>query len=152
MKDFDLYAAMEGAKLRTMDGRPVRILCFNLRDKYPIIAAILYPDGIERVYGYDLTGMLKPNMEIPNWLDYRIMMADDDYIEKLERGEYDKPSTSDNVASASESKPNSDPWDEFKRQSALAMIQASAGGIIVLSDIAQILKNVNALTDGLKNM
>lgn len=152
MKDFDLYAAMEGAKLRTMDGRPVRILCFNLRDKYPIVAAILDPDGIERVYGYDHIGMLRPNMEIPNWLDYRIMMADDDYIEKLERGEYDKPSTSDNVAFASESKPNSDPWVEFKRQASLAMIQAAGGGVIRSLDIEQILRSVNALVDGLKKM
>ena len=40
MKAFDLEKAKAGAKVVTRDGRPVRILCFDLEGRQPIGAAI----------------------------------------------------------------------------------------------------------------
>lgn len=79
---------------------------------------------------------------------YDLVMADDDYMEKLDRGEYGTPSPSPVPDPA----PAPDPWDEFKRQAAIAMIQTAGGGVISSSDIEQILRSVNALVDGLKKM
>lgn len=85
MKDFDLAAAKRGAKVCTREGNPVRILCFDLKDPDgPIIAAYrVY--GLERVDFYANDGRRAKLSES----DIDLMMADDDYLEKLERGEYD---------------------------------------------------------------
>lgn len=39
MKPFDLEAAKAGAPVCTQDGRPVRILCWDLNSVFPIVAA-----------------------------------------------------------------------------------------------------------------
>lgn len=85
MKDFDEAAAMRGATVCTREGNPVRILCFDLKDPdWPIIAAYrVY--GLENVDFYANDGRRAKLSES----DIDLMMADDDYMEKLERGEYD---------------------------------------------------------------
>lgn len=90
MKNFDLAAAKKGANVCTRDGREARILCFDLKgDKYPILAALYDLDDVERVYGYDQSGKFWDDGYNPGQRDFDLMMADDDYLEKLERGEYD---------------------------------------------------------------
>lgn len=97
MKDFDLAAAKRGAKVCTRDGWPVRILCFDCRMKLkvgiscPIVAEVFFKDvdfknGNWAVAEYDLNGKYRGKDSLPH---YNLMMADDDYLEKLERVEYD---------------------------------------------------------------
>lgn len=84
-KDFDLAAAKRGAKVCTRDGLPVRILCFDLKDPdWPIIAAYRADYGIENVEFYAKDGRRATLSES----DIDLMMEDDDYLERLERGEY----------------------------------------------------------------
>lgn len=87
MKDFDLAAAKCGATVCTRDGKPARILCFNFKgiDASIVVAIETYP-GREEIYCYTENGRYIDDAEFgPD-----LMMADDDYLEKLERGEYDK--------------------------------------------------------------
>jgi hypothetical protein len=42
MKTFDLEKAREGEPVVTRDGKPARIICFDLKGAMPIIAAIDY--------------------------------------------------------------------------------------------------------------
>lgn len=97
MKDFDLAAAKRGARVCTRKGWPVRILCFDCRMKRkggiscPIVAEVFFKDadfknGNYAVAEYDLNGKYRGEDNLPH---YNLMMADDDYLEKLERGEYD---------------------------------------------------------------
>lgn len=64
------------------------------------------------------------------------MMADDDYLEKLERGGHGTITTAD-------------PWDDFKREAALEMLRQRNG--VVGDDVTSIIEDVNRLTEGLKN-
>ena len=75
MKDFDLEAAKRGAAVCTRSGRKVRILCYDKKGESPIVAV---------VDEYDENGT-SPYL-IQQWLT--LVMRDDDYLEKLERGEY----------------------------------------------------------------
>lgn len=97
MKNFDPPAAKRGATVCTRDGWPVRILCFDCRMKLkvgiscPIVAEVFFKDvdfknGNWAVAEYDLNGKYRGKDSLPH---YNLMMADDDYLEKLERGEYD---------------------------------------------------------------
>lgn len=89
MKDFDLAAAKRGATVCTRGGLPARILCFDSNmasDEYatPIVAEVV-------IYGR-MTIMCytaKGGLDVEGQSKYDLMMADDDYLEKLERGEYD---------------------------------------------------------------
>lgn len=86
MKDFDLAAAKCGATVCTRDGKPARILCFNFKgiDASIVVAIETYP-GREEIYCYTENGRYIDDAEFgPD-----LMMADDDYLEKLERVEYD---------------------------------------------------------------
>jgi hypothetical protein len=86
MKDFDLAAAKRGAKVCTREGKPARILCFNFKGIYAsiVVAIETYP-GREKIDCYTENGRYIDDAEFgPD-----LMMADDDYLEKLERGEYD---------------------------------------------------------------
>lgn len=96
MKNFDLAAAKRGATVCTREGWPVRILCFDCRMKRkggiscPIVAEVFFKDadfknGNWAVAEYDLNGKYRGEDNLPH---YNLMMADDDYLEKLERGEY----------------------------------------------------------------
>lgn len=80
MKAFDLEAAKRGAAVRTECGAPVEIITFNARSfTYPIL-------------GYaGRTGRIRKFMKDGKSADSPfndLMMRDDDYLEKLERGEY----------------------------------------------------------------
>lgn len=84
MKNFDLAAAKKGAKVCTRDGRKARILCFDLKDDhYPICASFIVRDR-EVVERFSEDG----RFDRQGHCELDLMMADDDYLEKLERGEY----------------------------------------------------------------
>lgn len=79
---------MRGARVCTREGWPVRILCFDVKGgKGGILAEVHQLDSDLQEYAirqyYD-NGRSYPNGE--SFLD--LMMADDDYMEKLVRGEY----------------------------------------------------------------
>lgn len=98
MKDFDLAAAKRGATVCTRGGDPVRIFSFDCRKRRegnvacPIVAEVFYKgqwefkDGNWAISDYEESGRWHG---IGTESEYDLMMADDDYIEKLERGEYD---------------------------------------------------------------
>ena len=56
MKEFNLEAAKAGAKVCTRDGREVRIICFDAKSEYPILALIMCGDGKEYLYTYAIDG------------------------------------------------------------------------------------------------
>lgn len=81
MKDFDLAAAKRGATVCTRDGKPAKFL-----------GILESPEGHIYVKAYVMVQMNLFN-DGRNFrsieCDHDLMMADDDYLEKLERGEYD---------------------------------------------------------------
>ena len=83
MKPFDLKAAKEGAPVMTMHGHRAKILCFDKKGELPVVATIDFEDH-EMVYDYFEDGTM------PHFAPLRLtlMMRDDDYAEKLARGEY----------------------------------------------------------------
>lgn len=83
MKNFDLEAAKRGAAVCTISGHKVRILCYDKKGESPIVAVVDFEDH-ENQYEYDENGT-SPYL-IQQWLT--LVMRDDDYLEKLERGEY----------------------------------------------------------------
>jgi hypothetical protein len=99
MKDFDLAAAKRGATVCTRGGDPVRIFSFDCRKRRegnvacPIVAEVFYKgqwefkDGNWAISDYEESGRWHG---IGTESEYDLMMADDDYLEKLERGEYGK--------------------------------------------------------------
>lgn len=90
MKNFDLEAAKRGAAVCTRGGFPVRIICWDMKCKS-------YGDMDRIVYLTDYTGdehlsscWLNGSYLTRGAMDKSdLMMRDDDYVEKLERGEYD---------------------------------------------------------------
>lgn len=56
MKEFDLEAAKAGVEVCTRDGREVRIICFDAKSEYPILALIMCGDGKEYLYTYTIDG------------------------------------------------------------------------------------------------
>lgn len=91
MKNFDLDAAKRGAAVCTRDGVEARIICFdgkttNAGVPQPVIAEIIDRDTwVCRIFSYCNNGQYLPNIGCH---EYDLMMRDDDYLEKLERGEY----------------------------------------------------------------
>lgn len=88
MKAFDLEAAKRGAAVCTRCGCKARIVCFNVDSPlFSIVAMVRYSaSGKETPQSYrDDGGWLPANRKCSQDL----MMCDDDYLEKLERGEYD---------------------------------------------------------------
>lgn len=85
MKNFDLEAAKRGAAVCTKCVMDVRIICFDCIDSlYPIVGLCRNNDGSEFVGSYTTDGR-----KFCSTTDDRdLMMRDDDYLEKLERGEY----------------------------------------------------------------
>lgn len=135
MKEFDLEAAKRGARVCTRDGCPVRIFSYNLQGHhtFPILASYVDGRGFEHVSMYTVKG----ESCIGNALPQDLMMVDDDYEEKLERGEYD-------VSSAAP-----DPWDAFKREAAMELLRQRKG--FVGRDIVEwVTSDVNRLVEGLK--
>lgn len=85
MKPFDLAAAKAGAPVCTRSGRNARIICDDRRgEPHSRIIALLDAGEYEHVELYSLEGILIPDTTTLNDL----MMRDDDYAEKLARGEY----------------------------------------------------------------
>ena len=79
MKDFDLEAAKRGAAVCTQCGCPVEIIITNGRSRlYPIL---IYIGRRSRIIPCSKDGHLSPRGS-------RKLMMRDDYLEKLERGEY----------------------------------------------------------------
>ena len=60
MKPFSVkdYIKDPSKNVVTRDGKPARVLCTDLKHKYPVIAALDYGDGEERVFFYDEHGRL----------------------------------------------------------------------------------------------
>lgn len=56
MKPFDLEKAKAGAKVCTRDGRDVRIVCWDMKNSYPIIGLIMDKHGRETFIVYDECG------------------------------------------------------------------------------------------------
>lgn len=87
MKNFDLEAAKRGAAVCTRSRMEVRIVCFDRVDlEYPILGLRKNKAGVEYIFSYTLDGFAF--LEAIGG-DEDLMMRDDDYLEKLERGEYD---------------------------------------------------------------
>lgn len=87
MREFDLSAAKAGAPVCTRDGMEARIICFDRVDlKYPIIALYKTESGIEHMRSFSPNGLQFDGVISAEDL----MMRDDDYAEKLARGEYGK--------------------------------------------------------------
>ena len=85
MKNFDLEAAKRGAAVCTKCVMDVRIICFDRIDSlYPIVGLCRNNDGSEFVGSYTTDG----RKFCSTTDDGDLMMRDDDYLEKLERGEY----------------------------------------------------------------
>lgn len=83
MKPFDLEAAKRGAAVCTRDGSCVRIVCTDCRGEDPIVALVDYETG-EDVSTYNSRGRYHGSADS----DLDLFMRDDDYAEKLARGEY----------------------------------------------------------------
>lgn len=88
MKNFDLDAAKRGAAVCTRNGKPVRIICWDMKwesgkmgDRIVYLADY---NGDEHLSSCCINGAY--HGKIKDSLD--LMMRDDDYLEKLERGEY----------------------------------------------------------------
>lgn len=126
MKDFDSAAAKRGATVCTRDGLPARILCFDSNmasDEYatPIVAEVAM-NGRMNIMCYTAKGCL----DVEGQSKYDLMMADDDYLEKLERGEYnhiednlEKVGTPDHICEAAEKVD----WDYWRRMYAGMALQ-----------------------------
>lgn len=86
MREFDLAAAKAGAAVCTREGRPVKFLHVTSNAHQSVIVFVY--DGSERRYGeigcYTTNGQMYPDCLCVDDL----MMRDDDYAEKLARGEY----------------------------------------------------------------
>lgn len=87
MKPFDLGAAKRGAAVCTRGGRAARIICFDLKSNHSVIARVPSAPDEEGIVEYWPDGQLYPACA-ESRLD--LMMRDDDYAEKLARGEYGK--------------------------------------------------------------
>ncbi len=84
MEPFDLSAAKAGAPVCTRDGMEARIICFDRVDlEYPIIALYKTELGIEHMRSFSPNGLQFDGVIS----DEDLMMRDDDYAEKLARGE-----------------------------------------------------------------
>jgi len=87
MKNFDLEAAKRGAAVCTRGGKQARIICLDADNPLFIIIAMVRDSlsGKETPQSYrDDGGWLPASTEC----NQDLMMRDDDYREKLERGEY----------------------------------------------------------------
>lgn len=88
MREFDLSAAKAGAAVCTRSGKPVRIICWDMKWKSGKLGdRIVYLtnySGDEHISSCLSNGAY--HGEINDSLD--LMMRDDDYAEKLARGEY----------------------------------------------------------------
>lgn len=87
MRKFDLAAAKAGAPVCTRGGCAARIICFDLKSDHSVIARVPSAPDKEDIVEYWPDGRWYPACA-ESRLD--LMMRDDDYAEKLARGEYGK--------------------------------------------------------------
>lgn len=83
MRNFDLAAAKAGAPVCTISGNPVRIICFDKKGTCSPIIGLIECGTVEKLNRYDGEGYDYHGIGNNN-----LMMRDDDYAEKLARGEY----------------------------------------------------------------
>lgn len=85
MKNFDLEAAKRGAAVCTRDGRNARIIAFDCKGcgRKPILALIDMGDWEQSASHTERGEIIEDFKDASD-----LMMRDDDYLEKLERGEY----------------------------------------------------------------
>lgn len=85
MKNFDLEAAKRGAAVCTRDGRNARIIAFDCKGcgRKPILALIDMGDWEQSTSWTERGEIIEDFKDASD-----LMMRDDDYLEKLERGEY----------------------------------------------------------------
>ena len=85
MKNFDLSAAIGGAPVCTREGKTARVICYDRRGSVDTrIMALLNEGEYKAVEFYTENGELIRDETTRKDL----MMRDDDYAEKLARGEY----------------------------------------------------------------
>lgn len=85
MKNFDLAAAKAGAPVCTRGGKTARVICYDRRGSVEgRVMALLNEGQYESVEFYTDNGELIPD----ETTQQDLMMCDDDYAEKLARGEY----------------------------------------------------------------
>ena len=85
MKKFDLEAAKRGAAVCTRSGFSARIICTDrITPTECCVVALVAKNNEEHVWVYKSSGYFNDGVESNNDL----MMRDDDYREKLERGKY----------------------------------------------------------------
>lgn len=93
MKNFDLAAAKAGAPVCTRSGKPARIVCWDMKwESGKMGDRIVYLtnyNGDEHLSSCLSNGAF--HSKINDSMD--LMMRDDNYAEKLARGEYDNPQT-----------------------------------------------------------
>lgn len=87
MRKFDLAAAKAGAAVCTINGKPVRIICTNRAHDFYTVIALVDVGGCEDMRSYTASGVYEISGRTR---DDGLMMRDDDYAEKLARGEYGK--------------------------------------------------------------
>lgn len=87
MREFDLAAAKAGAAVCTINGEPVRIICTNRAHDFYTVVALVDVGGYEDMWSYTASGVYEISGRTR---DDGLMMRDDDYAEKLARGEYGK--------------------------------------------------------------
>lgn len=85
MREFDLEAAKAGAAVCTINGEPVRIICTNRAHDFYTVVALVEVGGYEDMRSYTASGVYEISGRTR---DDGLMMRDDDYAEKLARGEY----------------------------------------------------------------
>lgn len=85
MKNFDLAAAKAGAAVCTRDGRNARIIAFDCKGcgRKPILALIDMGDWEQSASWTERGEIIEDFKDASD-----LMMRDDDYAEKLARGEY----------------------------------------------------------------
>lgn len=81
MKKFDLDAARRGAAVCTADGRDVDII--GISDKTDKICGCVAPNGMHDLWALNGSHVFEA--------DRYLMMRDDDYEDRLARGEYQQP-------------------------------------------------------------
>ena len=73
MKPFDLERAKAGDPVMMKNGQPVRIICFDANNIYPIIGlATSKPGGNEAIYGYTFEGKYTNSISIT---EFDLVMA-----------------------------------------------------------------------------
>lgn len=85
MKNFDLEAAKAGAPVCTINSEPARIICTDRGHNVYTVIALVDVGGYEDMRSYTASGVYDISGKTRN---DGLMMRDDDYAEKLARGEY----------------------------------------------------------------